>query len=103
MTPEQELQQKMIKYMMVFMFPVMMYNAPSGLAIYFITNSVLGILESRWIKAHIEKHKLLEIKKPTGGAGGGFLARLQKMAEDRQRQMGQASKRQPPPGGKRTR
>lgn len=55
MTPEQEMQQKMMKVMMVVMFPVMMYNAPSGLAVYFITNSVLGIIESRWIRAHIDE------------------------------------------------
>ncbi|HVZ94931.1 MAG TPA: membrane protein insertase YidC [Phycisphaerales bacterium] len=55
MTPEQETQQKIMKWMMVFLFPFMMYNAPSGLAIYFITNSTLGILESRYIRAHIDQ------------------------------------------------
>ncbi len=55
MSPEQEMQMKMMKVMTVFMFPVLMYNAPSGLAIYFITNSTLGILESRWIRAHINE------------------------------------------------
>lgn len=53
LTPEQEMQQKTIKIMMVFLFPLMMYNAPSGLTIYFLTNSTLGILEGRWIRAHI--------------------------------------------------
>jgi YidC/Oxa1 family membrane protein insertase len=55
LTPEQEAQQKMMKVMMVVMFPVMMYNAPSGLAVYFITNSCLGIIESRWIRAHMDE------------------------------------------------
>ncbi len=55
MTPEQEAQQKMMKVMMVVMFPVMMYNAPSGLAVYFITNSTLGILEGRYVRAHIDE------------------------------------------------
>lgn len=55
LSPEQEAQQKMMKVMMVVMFPVMMYNAPSGLAVYFITNSCLGILESRWIRAHMDE------------------------------------------------
>lgn len=63
MTPEQEQQQKIMKVMMVVMFPVIMYNAPSGLAIYFITNSTLGIIESRWIRGHIEKHDLLNPQK----------------------------------------
>lgn len=63
MTPEQQTQQKMMKVMFVVMFPVMMYNAPSGLALYFITNSTLGILESRYIRAHVNKLDL-EPKKP---------------------------------------
>lgn len=55
LTPEQETQQKIMKVMMVIMFPLLMYNAPSGLAIYFITNSALGILESRYIRSHVDK------------------------------------------------
>lgn len=87
LTPEQQMQQKMIKFMMVFMFPVMMYNAPSGLALYFITNSALGILESKWIRAHIDKHKLLDTPKRVGPAKEGFLARLHRLAEERQKQI----------------
>ncbi len=63
MTPEQEQQQKIIRVMMVVMFPIIMYNAPSGLALYFITNSTLGIIESRWIRSHVEKHDLLNVDK----------------------------------------
>lgn len=85
MTPEQESQQKMMKVMMVVLFPLMMYNAPSGLALYFITNSTLGILESRWIRSHVEKSGMLEPdklkKKPREG---GFLGRLRQMAADQQ-------------------
>jgi len=55
MTDEQKQQQKIMKFMMVGMFPIFMYNAPSGLAIYFITNSCLGIVEGRWIRAHIDQ------------------------------------------------
>lgn len=69
MTPEQQQQQKIMKVMMVVMFPFMLYNAPSGLTVYFITNSTLGILESRWIRAHIDKSDL-EPKKPTPPPGG---------------------------------
>jgi YidC/Oxa1 family membrane protein insertase len=54
-TPEQKSQQKIMKVMMVVMFPVFMYNAPSGLTLYFITNSSLGIMESRYIRAHIDQ------------------------------------------------
>lgn len=95
LSPEQQQQQKMIKIMMVVLFPVFMYNAPSGLALYFIVNSSLAILESKWIRRHIEKHKLLEVKKGPPKAGG-FMARLQQLAEERQRQMSGGNKNQQP-------
>ena len=69
MTPEQLTQQKMMKVMMVVMFPVLMYNAPSGLSLYFITNSTLGILESRYIRAHIDKKDLESTDKPAVSPG----------------------------------
>lgn len=67
LTPEQQTQQKIMKVMMVVMFPVFMYNAPSGLSVYFITNSALGILESQWIRRHINQMDL-DAKKPAGAA-----------------------------------
>ena len=54
MTPEQEQTQKIMKVMMVVMFPVFMYNAPAALTLYFVTNSTLGIVEGRWIRAHMD-------------------------------------------------
>lgn len=96
LTPEMQMQQTMMKWMMVVLFPVFMYNAPSGLAVYFIANSVLGILESKWIKHHMEKHGLLDLDKMKADRlakrkgkpeGESFLERVQRMAEDRQKQM----------------
>lgn len=106
MTPEQEMQQKIMKWMMVFMFPVMMYNQASGLVLYFIANSTLGILESKWVKMYIDKHDLLNMDKiraaksvvngrpgkPGASTGGGFMERMQKAIEERQRQAQQKSK-----------
>lgn len=69
LTPEQQSQQKMIKIMMIVMFPLFMYNAPSALAIYFITNSTLGILESRYIRSHVDQDALVP-DKPRHGALG---------------------------------
>jgi len=89
MSPEQEQQQKIIKVMMVVMFPIMMYAAPSGLAIYFISNSVMGIIEHKWIRAHMDKHGLLDpekIKAERQNKGPGFMSRLSEAA-DRQKQM----------------
>lgn len=93
MTPEQEMQQKMIKVMTVFMFPFFMYNAPSGLALYFIANSSLAIIESKWIRSHMEKTGMLDLdrlraereakKKAGGSKGGGFIERLMAAAQQR--------------------
>lgn len=86
LTPEQEQTQKMMKVMMVVMFPLFMYNAPSGLAVYFICNSTLGILESKYIRSHIDKYDLLKPRQKTARPGG-FMARLQALAEERKRQL----------------
>lgn len=58
MTPEQQAQQRIVRVIMVVMFPIFMYNAPAALTLYFITNSSLGILESRWIRAHVDTLEL---------------------------------------------
>ncbi len=101
-TPEQELQMKMMKWMTVFMFPLMMYNAPSGLTLYFFTNSVLGILESKWIKKHIDTHDLLNVDKmreermAKGKQGGGMMgwwAKLQERAALAKQKQEEAAKR----------
>ena len=53
-SPEQESQQKIMRIMMVVMFPLMLYSAPSGLTLYILTSSTVGILESRRIRKHID-------------------------------------------------
>lgn len=68
MSPEQESQQKMMKWMMVLMFPLMMYKAPSGLTLYIMTSTLIGIWESRMVKAHIEKFGLADPKKAKAAA-----------------------------------
>lgn len=96
LSPEQESQQKMMKVMMVFLFPVMMYAAPSGLSLYFITNSTLAIFENKWIRHHMQKHGMLDADKireqTKARRKGGFLTRLQQLAAQQQDQQ-QASKR----------
>ncbi len=98
LTPEQEMQQKMVKVMSVVMFPLFMYNAPCGLAIYFITNSTLAIFENKYIRAHIDKHDLMNpSKKPS--KPGGIMARVLKAAEERARKIESSGNR--PSKGKR--
>jgi YidC/Oxa1 family membrane protein insertase len=54
-TPEAEMNQKMMKYMMVFM-AVMFYKVPAGLGIYFITSSLWSIGE-RLLIPKLQKSK----------------------------------------------
>ena len=55
LSPEQVQQQKIMKVMMVVLFPVMLYTAPSGLTLYILTSSLIGIVEGRQIRKHIEE------------------------------------------------
>ena len=74
---------------------------PSGLALYFITNSTLVILENKYIRSHAEKKGLLDPEKikaekaekrarsgkpETPGKTSGFMAKLQSMADQGQAQ-----------------
>ena len=79
-----------MKVMMVVMFPVMMYTAPSGLALYFLTNSTMGIIENKWIRAHMKKHGMLEIENiraEKAKKGPGFMQRMNEAAEAKKQLM----------------
>lgn len=91
MTPEQEMQTKMIKVMSVVMFPVMMYNSPSGLALYFIANSTLAIFENQWIRSRAEKQGLLDPEnfKKKKGSQPGLIGRIMAAAEAKKNMMEQ--------------
>jgi YidC/Oxa1 family membrane protein insertase len=112
LTPEQEQQQKIMKVMTVVMFPLMMYNTPAGLTLYFATNSTLAILEIKLIRRKAEEDwKEREAVKAAKLAAGiketniwnrkgakldkpeGFLARLRRMAEEAQKNREQQQKR----------
>jgi YidC/Oxa1 family membrane protein insertase len=67
MTPEQEQQQKMMKWMMVILFPLMLYAAPSGLTLYIATSTLVGIYESKRVRAEVEK---MDFSRPQPGKGG---------------------------------
>ena len=102
LSPEMEMQQKIMKVVIVFLFPIMMYNAPSGLALYFITNSALGIVESRHIRKHFEQQEAEreEILKRNPHAfsrkdkGEGFFARFQSRIAEAQARAEQVKKQQ---------
>jgi membrane protein insertase Oxa1/YidC/SpoIIIJ len=106
MSPEQEQQQKMMQWM-TLLFPLMLYGGPSGLNLYILTSTAIGIVESKIVRDHIKQREEEEkagrvivdagkkFKRSDGGGmasrkpadepkpGGlkGWLARLQERAE----------------------
>ncbi len=62
---ESQKQQKMMGYMMSIVFTVMFYGFPSGLNIYFISSTLLGILQQWFItkKIKLEPTKPVLVKK----------------------------------------
>ena len=85
MTPEQEQQQKIMKWMMVIMFPLMLYSAPSGLTLYIATSTLVGIYESKRVRAEVEK---MDFSKPRPGKGGwlqGAYEKAMKRVQETQR------------------
>jgi YidC/Oxa1 family membrane protein insertase len=91
MTEDQLRQQKIMKVMMVVLFPLMLYSAPSGLTLYILTSSTIGILESRYIRAHVSEMDLNPPKKdkprgrskPKDAQGRAFAAAQARMEEKR--------------------
>ena len=69
-TPDQEMSQKMMKYMMVFM-SFMFYKVPSGLGIYFITSSTWAICERLLLPKMIKSQPISAEDEGSGGSGGG--------------------------------
>ncbi len=102
MSPEQESAQKMMKILFPVMFPFIMYNAPSGLALYFIVNSTIAIFESKHIRkkaeAQLEQEEALAKARGPGARAikepkpGGLLAKLKDAAERQQERAAQQQK-----------
>ena len=55
-TPEQAQQQKMMRWMSL-LFPVLMYSMPSGLILYILTSTAIGVYESKRIRDHIKQRE----------------------------------------------
>lgn len=88
MTEDQLRQQKLMKFMMLFLFPLMLYGAPSGLTLYILTSSVIGTLESRYIRKHIKRlEEQAENEPAVVGAGGDGPARAGKRKKDKMGRM----------------
>ena len=61
---QQEMQQKIMMYMMVFI-GVMFFKVPAGLCLYFITSSIWGIMERKLLP----KPELKDTGRPSAGGG----------------------------------
>ena len=59
MTPEMEQQYKMMK-IMPLIFPIFLYTGPSGLNLYILTSTAIGIWESKRVRDHIKAREAAE-------------------------------------------
>jgi YidC/Oxa1 family membrane protein insertase len=58
--PQTAQQQKIMMFMMPVMFPLMLYNSPSGLNLYIMASVFGGVIEQYIIKKHIDKQGQME-------------------------------------------
>jgi YidC/Oxa1 family membrane protein insertase len=93
LTKEQETQQKIMKIMMVVMFPVFLYNAPSGLTLYILTSSTTSIFESRYIRRHINEMDEKSGGKPKKKRGPSFMERIEARRKAVEADRGRQAKR----------
>jgi YidC/Oxa1 family membrane protein insertase len=79
--PAQIKQQKFIFYFMSLFMGLIFYNAPSGLTLYILTSTLLGVVESKRIRKHLEEEekKPKTPKKP--GTGNSWWSNIQKKME----------------------
>jgi YidC/Oxa1 family membrane protein insertase len=115
-TPEQIQQQKMMQWM-TLLFPVFLYSGPSGLNLYILTSTTIGIIESKIIRKHLKEqeeaenagkvivdapvtrgskqaHRNTPAPQPKAGGIGGWFASLQQKAEEIQREVERRKKDQ---------
>jgi YidC/Oxa1 family membrane protein insertase len=118
-TPEQETQKKLMVWMSLLL-PVILYNGPSGLNLYIITSTTIGLIESHIVRKHIKEREELEKRgavivdgpppdkdrpatgqirrkqaepeKTTGGLAG-WISKLQNKAAEMQREQSKRTKK----------
>ena len=64
----QAAQTKKMMYFMMALFPLMLYGAPSGLNLYIMTSTFVGVIENHYIKKHIREKEEAENRPITGGS-----------------------------------
>nr|MBX2852565.1 YidC/Oxa1 family membrane protein insertase [Phycisphaeraceae bacterium] len=92
---EQQATQQKIMRIMPLLFPFFLYSAPAGLTLYICASTMAGIVDSYIVRKHVkELEESGELFKPKQHKPGGFMDKLQKMAEAKQAQMEEAKKQQ---------
>ena len=90
MSDQAKQQQKIMKFMML-MFPIFLYMAPSGLTLYMLASSLSGIIDSKIVRRKLKQlEEAGELDKPAERKPpkpGGFMDRMQKAAEARQKEL----------------
>jgi len=97
---EQQAQQQKIMKFMVLLFPIFLYNAPSGLTLYIFTSTLFGILDGYLVRKHIKEQEeagTLFDKKPR--RPGGFMDRMSKVMEQKQMELQQKQRETQKGGG----
>jgi YidC/Oxa1 family membrane protein insertase len=82
-TPEMEMQQKMMSYMMIF-FGFLFYHVPAGLCVYFIASSAWGMSERKLLEFLPEKPQTENLKPRREGWLARKMKELQEIAEMQQ-------------------
>lgn len=73
--PQMAQQQKIMMFMMPLLFPLMLYNAPSGVNLYIMASTFGGVIEQYVIKKHIQEKEAQEAQgtvSATSKTGGKF-------------------------------
>ncbi len=86
---QQKQQQKMMKFV-IFLFPIFLYSAPSGLTLYILASTAAGVVDSYIVRKHIKEQEEsgeLFAKKPV--KTGGLRDRIAKAVESKQQQLSQ--------------
>jgi len=83
--PAQVKQQKIMMYLMTVFMGLIFYNAPSGLNLYILTSTALGVVESKRIRQHLEEEEKKppeEQRKRKNSWVERFQRRMEKYAKD---------------------
>ncbi len=92
-----EMMQKMMPMMSIMML-FLFYKAPSGLTLYIMASTIFGTIEQYYIRKHVREQEAagkFDKKTPREKSPkprGGFLHKIQKMAEQAQQQQGKRRK-----------